>query len=359
MKKPVGIFYEVFADRDNVNAQSLNARGIALRLNRERFRSSFLASGSPDPRLFGQAHIRLIVLPPRLRSLFARAALRCSPDSILVYPNSLFHPAGWGEKLGSALRKKKMVYPLEEPIDFIKEENPRGFEEVCRLLGRSDSVVPISEHTAQVLELETGIRAPLTIPLGIDSRFFFPREREEFSPVRVLFAGRLIARKGPDKVLEAASRFPAAHFRLIGSALSPQDEKYARQLRHRVAREELKNVEFIGKVSQEGLRSHLWESDLLLHPSSVEGIPRVTLEAGATGIPSIVFDSYRTPSVVDGVTGFQVKTVEEMMDRLGQLIADRGLRRKMGAAAVEHVKQFDWAVLARRWEKVFAELAQN
>jgi len=62
------------------------------------------------------------------------------------------------------------------------------------------------------------------------------------------------------------------------------------------------------------------ESDILLHPSRVEGIPRVILEAGATAMPSIVFDYYQTPSVIDGITGFQVKSFDGMMDHLSLLI---------------------------------------
>ncbi len=153
-------------------------------------------------------------------------------------------------------------------------------------------------------------------------------ERPPSSKVRILFAGRLIERKGPDKVLDAAQLFPDATFRIIGSAYGKEDGVFADQLRHRVREDRLNNVEFIGKVSQEELRQFLWDSDILFHPSRVEGIPRVTLEAGATGLPSIVMDAYQTPSVVDGVTGFQVKSVDEMFDRL------RTLDRKSGTSAL-------------------------
>jgi glycosyltransferase involved in cell wall biosynthesis len=42
------------------------------------------------------------------------------------------------------------------------------------------------------------------------------------------------------------------------------------------------------------------ESDILLVPSRLEGIPRVTLEAAAAGLPAVVFDDYQTPSVLLG-----------------------------------------------------------
>jgi len=353
MKRRIRIFYEVFADEENVNAQSLNARGIALNLDPERFESTFLVNRKADPRLIEKSHMRLIRLPPRMSSLFVKLYLLWARNDILVYPNELFHTPLFSRLLNG---RRKWVYPLEMPIDFVKEENPRMFRHLCRILKKSDCVVPITSHTARVLKQETGIKASTIIPLGIDTHFFSPVERPPSSKVRILFAGRLIERKGPDKVLDAAQSFPDATFRMIGSAYGKEDGVFADQLRHRVREDRLNNVEFIGKVSQKELRQFLWDSDILFHPSRVEGIPRVTLEAGATGLPSIVLDSYQTPSVVDGVTGFQVKSVDEMFDRLRVLIVNRDLRLQMGAAAVAHVKQFDWGVLAKRWEEVFAEL---
>jgi glycosyltransferase involved in cell wall biosynthesis len=70
-----------------------------------------------------------------------------------------------------------------------------------------------------------------------------------------------------------------------------------------------------------------------------------------------VFRDYETPSVIDGATGFQVDTVEEMMESLGKLLADPSLRERMGAAAREHVEQFDWDPVSRLWESAYLEMA--
>jgi glycosyltransferase involved in cell wall biosynthesis len=353
MNKRIRIFYEVFADEDNVNAQSLNARGIALHLDPERFESTFLVSGKADPRLIEKSHIRLVRLPPRMSSLFVKLYLLCAQHDILVYPNELFHTPLFSPLLNG---RKRWVYPLEMPIDFVKEESPRTFRHLRRILKRSSCVVPITSYTAGVLKQETGIDVSTIIPLGIDTHFFSPVKRAPSPRVRILFVGRLIERKGPDKILDAARLFPEAMFRIVGSSYGKEDGIFADQLRQRVKEAQLNSVEFVGKVSQEELRQFFWDSDILFHPSRVEGIPRVTLEAGATGLPSIVLDAYQTPSVVDGVTGFQVKTEEGLFDRLRMLIVNRDLRLQMGVAAVAHVKQFDWGVLAKRWEEVFTEL---
>ena len=102
------------------------------------------------------------------------------------------------------------------------------------------------------------------------------------------------------------------------------------------------------------------DSDIFILPSRVEGMPKVTLEAAATGLPCIVFSDYKTPSVVDGMTGFQVETFEQMLNRLQLLIQDEDLRRRMGAAATSYAKQFDWDHIAAQWEATFdRELRRN
>jgi len=91
----------------------------------------------------------------------------------------------------------------------------------------------------------------------------------------------------------------------------------------------------------------------------LEGIPKVTLEASATGLPCVVFHDYETPSVVDGKTGFQVRTFEEMVDRLCTLVQDAKLRSEMSAAARVHACSFDWDIVAHIWEQAYLQIAEG
>jgi glycosyltransferase involved in cell wall biosynthesis len=124
-------------------------------------------------------------------------------------------------------------------------------------------------------------------------------------------------------------------------------------LMHRITTERLTNVSLISTKEYSEYAEVLATSDVFLFPSRVEGLAKVLLEAAACGIPALVFDDYHAPTVVDGVTGFQVKTFEEMMSRLQLLIEGRDLRVKFGTAAKEHIKKFDWGVIVKQWEDVF------
>ncbi len=64
-------------------------------------------------------------------------------------------------------------------------------------------------------------------------------------------------------------------------------------------------------------------SDIFLLPSRLEGIPKVALEAAASGLPLHCVSRLRARCRSSmGSTGFQVGTIEEMMQALGKLIAE-------------------------------------
>ncbi len=109
-------------------------------------------------------------------------------------------------------------------------------------------------------------------------------------------------------------------------------------------------------MPQNRLAQLMQQSDILLHPSRCEGFPKVVLESAATGLPAIIFKDYEAPAVVDGVTGFQVRTHQEMLARLGQLINEAPRRKRMGEAAAEYAETFRWDRLVKQWEEVFENL---
>src|ERR1700757_4351067 len=54
---------------DNINAQSLNVREIALRLDPETFDIALWYEREPDPRLVHRPGVRLLQLPPRHKTV--------------------------------------------------------------------------------------------------------------------------------------------------------------------------------------------------------------------------------------------------------------------------------------------------
>jgi glycosyltransferase involved in cell wall biosynthesis len=80
--------------------------------------------------------------------------------------------------------------------------------------------------------------------------------------------------------------------------------------------------------------------DVMVMTSLWEGLPRVVLQALATGIPVVSYDvSGIDECLVDGRTGYLVPPgdVDEMAERLGRLAEDPSLCAEMGRLAREEL----------------------
>jgi len=347
----VRIVFMPMVDAGNTNAQSLNVREIAIRLDPERFETTLWYETEPAPRLQGRG-IRLLQLPsarktgPILREL-------TSGYDIIAYVD--YSPASYVFlRLPRSLRRgAKTVLHAEAPAAQLVNPSRTLRFLYEGIVPRCDFYTGITEFVARDVYRHLRKKAGFILPVGVDTRLFRPPDHRTNPGPVVLFAGTLIERKGPQYVIDAASRFPQATFRIVGAGRQGFDEV----LRTRISQLSLTNVHLEGPKSQLQMVEIMQASDIFVLPSRLEGIPKVTLEAAATGLPCVVFRDYETPSVIDGVTGFQVGTVEEMMEALGGLMADRSLRERMGAAAREHMKNFDWDAISRQWQNAYLEIA--
>lgn len=358
---PIRILFNTWANRENTNSQSLTAREIASRLSPERFRSSlFLGWGQePDPKVGGREEIRLLRVPPRLGSLFIARELLWGSHDIVFYPalnpraSRLFRT---GRRLG---RKRLVVDGVETSLDQIaacgKEIQQRIFASLRQADLRTAITPAISRDLEQQHQLESEV-----VPLGVDLSLFQWVDRSHHEPPwKVVYVASIQQRKQTHIMLDLAQRLRSqdVEFHCIGPCLG--DPAYCEALFARKARERLDKVTFHGELSQPEIYRHLRQADLYVLPSRLEGFGKTTLEAAASGLPAIVFSDYETTAVVDGETGFQVATEEEMLAAVEELLADPELRHEMGWAASAHAQTFSWDPIARRWETLFSRLAQG
>lgn len=90
----------------------------------------------------------------------------------------------------------------------------------------------------------------------------------------------------------------------------------------------------------------LWEllagSDIMCFPSTIDQAPNAVLEASAAGLPVIAHPGGAVPEMVlHGTTGLLVDGAdpEAVTTALNTLLSDPGLRRRMGEAAAQHVRE--------------------
>ncbi len=348
----VRVLFLPTVDAGNTNAQSLNVREIALRFDPERFQTTLWYEHAPDLRLRNRPGIRLLQLPSRRKTARILKEMTSGYD-IVGYMD--YSPASYAFlHLPHLVRRgARAVFHAEAPAAQMVNP-PRTLRFLYEgTFPRCDVYTGITEFVARDVYSSIKKRVSYVLPVGVDTRLFIPPAlRANPSPV-VLFAGTLIERKGPQHVLAAAGQFPHATFRLVGASR----EGFEEVLRQKISQLRLNNVKLDGQKTQSEMLEIMHQSDIFLLPSRLEGIPKVTLEAAATGLPCVVFRDYETPSVIDGITGFQVGTLEEMMQALEKLVADPSLRVQMGTAARKHMERFDWDLVGRQWQNAYLEIA--
>ena len=125
------------------------------------------------------------------------------------------------------------------------------------------------------------------------------------------------------------------------------------------------DVTFTGAVPWAELPAHYAAGDVYAMPCrtrrgglDVEGLGIVYLEGSATGLPVVAGDSGGAPDAVrDGETGYVVngRDPSQLADRLGVLLTDRELARRMGAAGRAWVeREWRWDTQAQRMASLLA-----
>ena len=167
---------------------------------------------------------------------------------------------------------------------------------------------------------------------GVDENIFAPQpEPLDELPV-VLFAGRLLWQKGIGEFVEAARRLRGkARFRVVGyeEATSPLKVPAARLK----AWADAGLIEWLGKCDD--MPQVYAQSNIVCLPSTYgEGVPKVLIEAAASGRACVTTDSPGCREIVrHGENGLAVPPgdIAALAGAVERLIRDPALRQRMGA----------------------------
>lgn len=172
----------------------------------------------------------------------------------------------------------------------------------------------------------------------------------------ILFSiGRLIKRKGVDKVIEVIPEILKQESNLIYIVAGVgKDEKYLKSLVK-------KNVIFLGKISEEEKWALFDLCDIFVQPVRAEnndfdGFGIVYLEANLIGKPVI---AGRSGGVMDAVqnrvNGLLVnpESSNDIKNAILKLVKNKKLRKKLGEQGKEWVKNFEWKKQIKKIYKIF------
>jgi glycosyltransferase involved in cell wall biosynthesis len=178
----------------------------------------------------------------------------------------------------------------------------------------------------------------------------------------LLCVGRFYdAVKRLDRVLEVFNRVlvhhPDAELVLVGGydldMHIPADSKESiRDMMQRLSIPD-KNVRFVGEC--DNVEKYYENASLLIMTSDSEGFSIVLNEAGAFGLPCVLFEIPGLEDIIlNGENGFIVPQddLDGMASKVSLLLTDQELRCKMGNRARELVERFSQQRICARWENL-------
>ena len=227
----------------------------------------------------------------------------------------------------------------------------------------ADSVVTVSQYTADSLRKAMGVTTDRVILNGVDLEFFRPMQdadrdpapvlapvfAPESRPFRLLFVGNHSVRKGVDLLPP------------IMEALGPEFElRFTGGLRSGDRLGTLGNGVALGRLDQGQLLREYQEADAFLFPSRLEGFGSAAAEALACATPVITTRGSALPEVVsDGVTGILCPRddIAAFVDAARRLRDDRELHARMSRAARRQaVERFGLDRMAGEYRDLCREL---
>ena len=277
------------------------------------------------------------------RALLAYLTARACQTELLFAGHPNLGPAAlWAKILEGRLQLWIAAHGMEvwEPLPPLRR----------MALRQADGIWAVSRHTAEAVEGVQGVNRTRIVvqPPALDPAYFCGNAEPAALPVPagskvLLTVGPILASepgKGVDMVIRTMpallEAFPNVYYVLVGDGDG------------RPALEELaatcgvaEHVVFTGSRC-ESIRGYYEAADIFVMPSRQEGFGIVYLEAMAAGKPVVAAARGGAKEVVaDGETGFVVSygDVAGLKERLATLLADEGLRRRMGDAGRQTVAE--------------------
>lgn len=182
---------------------------------------------------------------------------------------------------------------------------------------------------------------------GVDVELFNPNKRSDEwrekqginkDDTVVTFVSRLVWEKDLQTFIDTIKKLTPKYKNLKVMIVGEGPAK--NELKHM-----MKDAIFTGFLTGEDLAAAYASSDIFFFPSHTETFGNVTLEAMASGLPSVVADATGSKSLVEsGVNGYLAppKNTVEFAALISKLIEDDNLTKRMSLAARQKALGYSW-----------------
>lgn len=290
-------------------------------------------------------------------------------------------PAGLDVLIEDELNHPSLLFANRAPHHFpiislvhhlrCSEQRPDWQNAIFRVIERRylrsvDGFIFNSETTRGVVQTLVGSSLPNLVAYPPTDRFGdgLPAEAGQAtelirarsldsSPLRILFIGNVIHRKGLHTLLSALAHLPPGSFQLdiVGSLTI--DPEYALNMQNGAGILAPGAVTFHGALDNDALVVMLEAAHVLVVPSSYEGFGIVYIEGMAFGLPAIGTTAGAASEIIEnGGTGFLIHPddVQALVTHLAALARDRELLTRLSLNAWQRYRH------QPKWEQTAASI---
>ncbi len=302
------------------------------------------------------------------------SGLRSLALDVLVQ-DELNHPSLF--RLNHKLQKE-VTYPLVAIVHHLRssESHPIWQNWVYRWVERQyleslDGLIYNSSTTRQVVESLIGNGKPSVVAFPAGNRLnpnFTPQmvasRAEEPGPLRLLFLGNVIRRKGLHTLLAALAQISKDLWSLTVAGSMKMDLGYTRRIERLVRDCRFEDqVHFTGVLETGGVKEVLRKNQVLVLPSEYEGFGISYLEGMGYGLPAIATTAGGASEIIThGVDGFLVPPADPVAlgDCIQEFIKNRESLLRMSLAALERYRRHPtWEQSARRIRSFLIDLTNG
>jgi glycosyltransferase involved in cell wall biosynthesis len=253
-------------------------------------------------------------------------------------------------------------YPIISLVHHLRcsEQRPVWRKAIYRLIERNylrsvDGFIFNSSTTREVVHALAGSGKPFLVAYPPTDRFgdglsadagpaagLIRARSMESSPLRILFIGNIIHRKGLHMLLSALAIMPpgCCQLDIVGSLTI--DPEYALNMQKMAGNLEPGSITFHGALNNDPLVGMLRAAHVLVVPSSYEGFGIVYLEGMAFGLPAIGTTSGAASEIItNGETGFLIHPddAQGLASHLSALADDRSLLTRLSLNAWQRYRR--------------------
>ena len=319
------------------------------------------------PDLFRHRMLRPL-LSVRFLARFGRTLRRERPA--LVHIHSSAHLGFWEKALLAGVARRMGIPHLLHlhggDFDrFLLDLPPRQARMATRVLRDASAVLVPCAAWRTLVEGFAGAGRVHVVPNAIRCDDFPPRPvARDRSTTRFLFLGFVSARKGLDELLAAVQELLRTGNRNFEIEIVGGEEDRG-QLAHYVrlyrAAGVADHVRFHGTKLGRDKLAFLQAADVFVLPSRNESFGIANLEAMATGLPVISTRTGAIPEYLQTeVHGLLVEPGDAMAlaGAMRRLMDDGELRLRLGDAARQRAREYDWGVVAASVAAVYAAMLE-